>query len=159
MRKVLIFGNSGAGKSTLAQQLVNEHGLAHLDLDVLAWQPTTPPVRTPLAEALIQINTFIGQHDAWIIEGCYGDLLELTVPQANEMIYLSLDSNKCVENAKNRPWESHKYPTKEAQDANLEMLIGWISDYHQRTDSTGKDAHDALYDNFDKLKIKRTTNQ
>ena len=25
-----------------------------------------------------------------------------------------------------RPWEPHKYPSKEAQDANLALLIGWI---------------------------------
>ena len=40
MRKILIFGNSGSGKSTLAGKLCAGNGLAHLDLDTLAWQNT-----------------------------------------------------------------------------------------------------------------------
>lgn len=159
MKKVLIFGNSGSGKSTLAQQLVTEQGLAHLDLDTLAWLPTTPPTRTPLPDAFAQINEFTTAHDAWIIEGCYGDLLEMLTEQANEMIYLSLDAKQCIKNAKSRPWEPHKYPTKAAQDANLDMLIGWIKDYETRADSTGKVAHDTLYNSFCKLKTKRIANQ
>ncbi|WP_415071942.1 AAA family ATPase [Hyphomicrobium sp.] len=43
MQRLLIFGNSGSGKSTLARQLAQERGLAHLDLDTLAWQPGMPP--------------------------------------------------------------------------------------------------------------------
>ena len=51
MQRILIFGNSGAGKSTLARQLATERGLAHLDLDTLAWQPGSPPQRRPLKES------------------------------------------------------------------------------------------------------------
>ncbi|MEN1961331.1 AAA family ATPase, partial [Luteimonas sp. MJ246] len=36
--KVLVFGNSGSGKSTLAKRLAEEHGLAHLDLDLIVWE-------------------------------------------------------------------------------------------------------------------------
>ncbi|MCE9595769.1 MAG: hypothetical protein K8S98_16390 [Planctomycetes bacterium] len=37
--RVLVFGNSGSGKSHLARRLLTEHGLAHLDLDTIAWAP------------------------------------------------------------------------------------------------------------------------
>jgi adenylate kinase family enzyme len=50
MRKLVIFGNSGAGKSTLALQLAHEEKLAHLDLDTLAWEPSSPPRRRRRAD-------------------------------------------------------------------------------------------------------------
>jgi len=159
MTKILIFGNSGSGKSTLAKQFVTRQGLAHLDLDTLAWLPTEPPTRTPLSAAFDSITQFTAQHDAWVIEGCYGDLLELLTTQATDMIYLCLDSGQCIANAQNRPWESHKYASKAAQDANLSMLIDWIGEYDSRTDTTGKLAHDTLFNCFDKSKEKRVANQ
>lgn len=39
MSNILIVGNSGSGKSTLATRLERELGIAHLDLDTLAWLP------------------------------------------------------------------------------------------------------------------------
>jgi hypothetical protein len=61
----------------------------------------------------------------------------------------------CIANARERPWEPHKYASKEAQDANLEMLIGWIRDYVARTDVFSLAAHRALFDSFggDKVEL------
>ena len=59
MAKILIFGNSGSGKSTLARHLCKTQGLAHLDLDTLAWKPTSPPERKPIDESLEEIKAFI----------------------------------------------------------------------------------------------------
>ena len=70
MRKILIFGNSGSGKSKLAKKLSAAEKLAHLDLDTLAWQPTNPPIRNPLAESEKSIAQFINTHSGWVIEGC-----------------------------------------------------------------------------------------
>ena len=112
MRKVLIFGNSGAGKSTLARELHSASGLAHMDLDPLAWLDTKPPQRAPIAESRAVIERFMQDNESWVIEGCYTDLLEVAVPAANEMIYLNLPIHQCIENARNREWEPHKYSSK-----------------------------------------------
>jgi adenylate kinase family enzyme len=85
MRRVLVVGNSGSGKTTLARQLAAE-GLAHLDLDTLAWLPAPPPVRRPLAESAADIDAFTRRHDAWVIEGCYADLLAIAAARATELI-------------------------------------------------------------------------
>ncbi|MCJ8338002.1 MAG: hypothetical protein MJK10_05990 [Pseudomonadales bacterium] len=77
MPKILIFGNSGSGKSTLAKQLCTEYKLAHLDLDTLAWQDCTAPIRKPLTEPKALIDTLIRKNDVWMVEGCYADLLAL----------------------------------------------------------------------------------
>lgn len=147
-RRILLFGNSGAGKSTLAIQLAAQHGLRHLDLDELAWQPSQPPERVPLDAAARQIRAFTAQFEQWVVEGCYADLLELLVPEATELLFLDLPVATCQENAKRRPWEPHKYPSKEAQDANLEMLLAWIAAYPERDGALGRPAHERLFSSF-----------
>lgn len=148
MKNVLIFGNSGSGKSTLAQALSAQEGLQHLDLDSVAWQAESPPQRKPLAESEYEIDAFRDRFKAWVIEGCYADLLELLLPHASEIVFMDLPTSVCIENARSRPWEPHKYPSKTAQDANLPMLEAWIADYETREDVFSKRAHEALYNSF-----------
>lgn len=148
MKRILIFGNSGSGKSTLAKKLSSTHQLSHLDLDTLAWLPTAPPERKSLEESESEILSFINSNQDWVIEGCYSDLLEIALPYSSEIIYLNLPIELCIENARNRPWEPHKYDSKEAQDANLEMLVDWISQYSSRTDTFSEASHRALYEQY-----------
>ena len=159
MRKILIFGNSGSGKSTLATSLSKAEGLAHLDLDTLAWQATVPPERKPLEESNKEIEEFITANNGWIVEGCYADLLENAAPFANEVIFMNLPIEMCILNAKNRPWEPHKYASKEAQDANLEMLTDWISQYRERSGTFSERAHRSLYETFEGKKTMYVDNQ
>jgi adenylate kinase family enzyme len=37
--RLLIMGNSGSGKSYRARALAAQHGLVHLDLDTIVWEP------------------------------------------------------------------------------------------------------------------------
>jgi adenylate kinase family enzyme len=157
MRKIIIFGNSGSGKSTLAQELSGQ-GLSHLDLDTLAWLPSNPPERKPLAQAHEQIKIFIDENTEWVIEGCYADLLHLVKPFANEAIFMNLPVHRCQENARTRPWEPHKYESKEAQDANLPMLLDWIAGYLERDDALSYCAHSALFEGFQGKKAELTSN-
>ena len=158
VRKVLIFGNSGSGKSTLARALCEAEGLSHLDLDTLAWRATDPPQRVPVEESNAAIQEFINASGAWVIEGCYADLLETALPFCNEIIFLDLPISACIANARRRPWEPHKYESRQAQDANLEMLVEWISQYEQREDTFSRRAHLALYESFGGKKTILTRN-
>ncbi len=159
MRKILIFGNSGSGKTTIAKKLCVELGLVHLDLDTLAWQSTSPPERKPLNKSKIEIDRFINLNESWVIEGCYSDLLELVASKSNEMIFMNLPIDDCIANAKERPWEPHKYKSKEAQDANLGMLINWISQYSIRTDTFSESAHKELYEKYSGKKTMLSRNE
>lgn len=158
MKRILIFGNSGSGKSTLAKTLCSSEGLTHLDLDNLAWLPTMPPERKAVEESSAEILEFIQLNSNWVIEGCYTDLLEIAVPFSTEMIYMNLSVEQCIENAKNRPWEPHKYASKEAQDSNLQMLIEWIKKYPLRADTFSSAAHNSLYDKYSGAKRMYTSN-
>ena len=157
MRKILIFGNSSAGKSTLAKRLIEEDGLLHLDLDTIAWQKVEPssnepPIRVPLAESDRRIQAFIQSAKdrdlGWVIEGCYTDLIDLAEAAADEIIFLNLSIDDCLQNAKARPWEPHRYESKQKQDANLSMLIEWIKEYTTRTDGFSRNAHQQFYGSY-----------
>ena len=158
MKRVVIFGNSGSGKSTLARRLIETNILAHLDLDTVAWKSTQPPQRQTLSDSRRKIEAFTGANPQWVIEGCYSDLLALVLPASSEIIYLKLPVETCVRNARQRPWEPHKYPSKSAQDANLEMLIDWIAQYETRRDTFSQSAHDALFENYRGKKTLYTAN-
>lgn len=163
MKKILIFGNSGSGKSTLAKKLSDAHQLAHLDLDTVAWDMTPAPVRKPIEQSKVVIDQFVQDNDGWVVEGCYADLLALLVDECSQMIFMNLPVAACIANAKNRPWEPHKYESKAAQDANLEMLIDWIAQYDKQYDKQepafSQAAHQKLYDDFAGEKVMHVENQ
>ena len=146
--RVLIIGNSGSGKSTLAAHLARSHGLAVFDLDTVAWLPVTPPQRRPLAEAVEALEAFMDAHEAWVIEGCYADLLEAVSHRATALRFLNPGVAACVAHCEARPWEPHKYPSKEAQDANLAFLLDWVRGYDDREGPLGLAAHRALFEGF-----------
>ncbi|MDM7862318.1 AAA family ATPase [Alteromonas sp. ASW11-36] len=158
MSKTVIFGNSGSGKSTLAKQLSASDTVAHMDLDAIAWLPSTPPTRAPLEQSKQHINAFIQAHNKWVIEGCYADLIELVMPMAEHLVFMNLPIEACIANARARPWEPHKYPSKAEQDANLAMLIEWIEQYATRTDEFSQCRHQQLYDDFGGSKTMVTAN-
>ena len=159
MRRIVIFGNSASGKSTLAKDFCASDKLEHLDLDTLAWAPTTPPERRSLEDSRKMIVNFLASSSGGVIEGCYSDLIKLVLSEADEVIFLDLPIEDCISNAKRRPWEPHKYESKEAQDENLDMLIEWISQYSKRTDTFSRMAHQALYDGFGGQKAVYTSNE
>jgi adenylate kinase family enzyme len=159
LSRVVIFGNSGSGKSTLATGLALKNQLAHLDLDTIAWKASKTPERQTIVESSQSINDFLIAHDYWVIEGCYADLLEIVTPKADKVIFLNLPASACVENAKNRPWEPHKYESKKAQDENLDMLIDWISQYTSRNDTFSKVAHEKLFEEFQGKKTMYVSNK
>ena len=158
MKRILVFGNSGSGKSTLAQKLSARYRLAHLDLDTLAWEPTSPPTRRTVQSSWQQIGKFIAANPGWVIEGCYADLLELAIHQANEIYFLNLPIQACIQNARVRPWEPHKYASRAEQDANLPMLLEWISQYVERDDTFSEAAHRRLSEGFSGAKYLFTSN-
>lgn len=159
MKKVIVFGNSGSGKSTLAKKLSSDHNLAHLDLDTVAWDMEPEPIRRPIEKSKQLIDKFTEENEAWVVEGCYADLLELLTDDCTQMIFMNLPVDACIANAKKRPWEPHKYESKQAQDANLAMLIDWIKQYTQRDDTFSQAAHQALFDGFDGDKVMYVENQ
>lgn len=147
-RRIAIFGNSGSGKSTLARKLSAELGVPMLELDTIVWEPGKIAVERPRATVLADLNTFIESNDEWVVEGCYGDILESTLEKCTEIYFLNPGADACSANNRRRPWEPHKYDSPEAQDAMLENLIGWVRGYYTRDDGWSLAAHRRLFDSF-----------
>lgn len=158
MIKIIIFGNSGSGKSTLARALSNLHQAEHLDLDLIAWKADQPGVRADFADSRNELLQFIERSESWVIEGCYSDLLKEAAVHCTELIFLNPGVEACVENCKARPWEAHKYPTPEAQDKNLRMLIEWVKEYETRDDEFSLREHRKLFDSHAGRKVEYRSN-
>ena len=144
--RVLLFGNSGSGKTTMARTLVKEHGLVHLDLDSVAWE--SPGVRRATAESLAEVRRFLDAHPAWVIEGCYADLMDPILSEATEVRFLNPGVEACIANCRARPWEPEKYSSKEEQDSVLAFLLDWVREYETRDDEYSFKAHRTLFDRF-----------
>jgi len=159
MKRVLIFGNSGSGKSSLAKALSGLYEAEHLDLDVIAWEAERPGVRAPFEESERALLRFIRASDSWVIEGCYSGLLRVAARHCTEMIFLNPGVEACVANCEARPWEPHKYATREAQDANLRMLIAWVREYETRADEFSLREHRRLFDEHEGPKVEYNSNE
>jgi len=60
------------------------------------------------------------------------------------LIFLNPGLQSCIENCLNRPWEPHKYPSKPMQDANLQFLLAWATEYYTRDGPMSLNAHQAV---------------
>jgi adenylate kinase family enzyme len=155
--RILVYGNSGSGKTTYAQALAAAHGLAHLDLDTIVWEPGQIAVpRDPQAIAA-SLYAFLAAEPRWVIEGCYGELVESAAPHCTELIFLNPGRDACLANNRRRPWEPHKYASIEQQDAMLATLQAWVAEYYTRDDAWSYAAHRRIFAAHDGAKSEHTT--
>jgi adenylate kinase family enzyme len=131
--RIAIIGNSGSGKSTLARWLTERTGAALLDLDTVAWVAGQIAVPKPSDEAENEVRSFCAAHENWIVEGCYANLVDAALAFSPKLLFLNPGEEQCVANCRARPWEPHKYDSREDQDARLHLLLSWVSDYYRRT--------------------------
>ncbi len=144
--RILIFGNSGSGKSSLAQVLAQKHDLVHLDLDTIVWEPEKVAVQRADGAIAASLNAFWDGHDRWVIEGCYGELIEAAAAHCGQLIFLNPGLDACLTHNARRPWEPHKYASREAQDAMLENLQTWVAGYYTRDDAWSYRCHRRIFD-------------
>ncbi len=57
------------------------------------------------------------------------------------LIFLNPGLEACLANCRSRPWEPHKYASKQEQDKNLQFLLSWVVDYYTRSGSLSLKAH------------------
>ncbi|HEX7736700.1 MAG TPA: AAA family ATPase [Ktedonobacteraceae bacterium] len=85
MRRIVVVGTSGSGKTTLARQLGRALGIPAVELDALHWEPNwqtaeAAVLRERVAEAL--------SGEAWVVDGNYNKLRDLTWGRADTVIWL-----------------------------------------------------------------------
>lgn len=144
--RLLIFGNSGSGKSTLAAGLSARHALPHLDLDTIVWEPGQVAVARAPEAVRGDLEAFMALNTRWVIEGCYGELVEWAAPACTRLVFLNPGLEACLANNRRRPWEPHKYASADAQDAMLEHLQAWVAGYYVRDDAWSLAEHRRVFD-------------
>jgi hypothetical protein len=143
--RIVILGNAGSGKSTLSKSLARTQGMPMLDLDTLVWEPERVAVQRPEALVFSDLAQFCRESDDWVIDGCYGDLVEAVLPNRPLLIFLEPGQDVCVANCRARPWEPHKYRTQQEQDDHLEHLLGWVRSYYDLAGSMSLAGHRAVF--------------
>ena len=151
--KVLVYGNSGSGKSTYSRALATQHSLPHLDLDSIVWEPGKIAVQRSQAAINASLLGFIAGNATWVIEGCYGELVQLASAHCTELVFLNPGVEACLAHNTRRPWEPHKYASLEQQESMLASLQAWVTDYYQRDDAWSYSIHRQIYDAFGGSKV------
>ena len=146
--RIVILGNAGSGKSTLSKSLARTQGMPMLDLDTLVWEPGLVAVERPDAVVLAELAQFCRESDDWVVDGCYGDLVEAVLPHGPLLIFLEPGQDVCIANCRKRPWEPHKYRSKHEQDEHLEHLLGWVRSYYDLEGSMSLAGHRAVFDAY-----------
>jgi adenylate kinase family enzyme len=139
----------------MAGRIIGSTSIPHLSLDQIAWGEGT--IRKPLAESLEALYGFLEQNEGWVIEGCYGDLIEAALPHCTELRFLNPGVEVCVAHCRERPWEPEKFPTPEDQRATMDQLIDWVRAYKTRDDEYGLLCHRRIFDGFTGPKWEYTT--
>lgn len=144
--RIAILGNSGSGKSTLARWLAERSGAAMLDLDSVAWEPGQIAVPRDAAAAQADVRAFCSAHGHWVVEGCYASLIEVALAQGASLLFMNPGRAQCEANCRARPWEPHKYASREEQDRRLAFLLDWVGDYYLRDGEMSLAGHRACFD-------------
>jgi len=144
--RIAIVGNSGSGKTTLARRLNEGKDVAVLDLDTVAWEPDKIAVARPFDAAADDVREFCESQESWIIEGCYAGLIEAGLEFEPLLLVLDPGLERCRQNCLSRPWEPHKYASKEEQDKGLAFLLDWVEDYYSRDGDMSLAAHKSVFE-------------
>jgi adenylate kinase family enzyme len=145
---VAILGNSGSGKSTLARALAARSNAALLDLDTIAWEPGKIAVARSIEAASADVRAFCSGEPRWVLEGCYASLVAVALEFRPCLIFLNPGMAQCLANCRARPWESHKYASKQQQDERLEFLLTWVREYYSRDGDMSLAGHRACFDTY-----------
>lgn len=154
--RIALIGNSGSGKSTLAHQFAAAHALPMLDLDTVAWEPGKVAVARDAGAAVRDVQAFCEASASWVVEGCYAGLVHAALAYLPVLLFLEPGAEACVANCRGRPWEPHKYVSKQVQDQHLEFLFAWVREYYSRAGDLSLTAHQALFDEYRGPKHKLT---
>lgn len=140
--RILIMGNGGAGKTWLARRLGEclHHPIIHLD--DMHWEPGRYGVardRT-LRNEMVQA---VAEHDTWIMEGVYGQLVNMVLKRVTALIWIDLPEEACIANVKARGIQGGESQTQ------FDGLLKWVAEYRTRTDNWNSfEAHARLFAAF-----------
>jgi len=91
--RIAVIGCPGSGKSFLSRQIAEKTGHPLIHLDYEFWQPGW--VRTPVEEFVAKQKLWM-QQERWLIDGHFGNSIELRYAAADLVIFLDLPRGLCT---------------------------------------------------------------
>ena len=87
LQRILIIGTSCSGKSTLGDQISQQTGMDHLELDTLYWRPGWKHITNSDLQSKVRE---VSERKQWIISGNYSQVREILWSKATDLIWLDL---------------------------------------------------------------------
>ncbi|MBI3944252.1 MAG: adenylate kinase [Chloroflexi bacterium] len=83
--RIVVVGTTGAGKTTLARRISQRLAIPFIELDAIFWGPNWTAVP---AEVFYTRTAHALNGDAWIVDGNYGKVRDITWGRAHSIIWL-----------------------------------------------------------------------
>ena len=119
-----------------------------LDLDTVVWEPAKVAVARPVEAAKADLHAFCSGNEHWIVEGCYASFIEAAFAYSPLLLFLNPGEPQCISNCRARPWEPHKYASREEQDERLAFLLDWVRQYYSREGDMSLSGHRACFEKY-----------
>jgi adenylate kinase family enzyme len=135
-------GNGGCGKTWLARRLGKIVGLSVVHLDDMHWEPGHNGIARDraLRDADVQAAA---QADTWIMEGVYGQLMNMVLSRVTALIWIDLPEGECMANIRQRGMQG------EESEEQFQDLLNWVSEYRTRTKNWNSfEAHSKMFDAY-----------
>jgi len=119
MKRVLIIGNPGSGKTTLSVKLSRILNLPVYHLDRYFWRPGWVK---PEYDKWLKILSDLVSQDEWIIDGNYGNSLDVRLPRADMVVFLDFKTSICLWRIIRRMLSTHGHVRSDMADHCPEKL-------------------------------------
>lgn len=135
--KIAVIGSPGSGKSWLATRLGVKLNIPIHHLDMLHWKKGWVAIDKDI---FIAKQKEIMSGERWIIDGNYGDTIDIRLEWADTVIFLDIHRVWCIRNAIRRLVRSHRTERTDMTEGCEEKLNGeyirflrFIWDYPSRS--------------------------
>ncbi len=146
--RILIMGNGGSGKTWLAGSLAQilQHPVVHLD--DMHWEPGHFGIARE-RELRDRMVMEAAAAERWIMEGVYGQLVNMVFDRVTSLIWLDLPEEECIANARRRGIQGGDSET------GFQDLLTWIAEYRARKNNWNSfEAHAKLFDAYSGPKLR-----
>jgi adenylate kinase family enzyme len=110
MKRTMIIGCCGAGKSTFSRALHSLSKIELIHLDQHYWKPNWKETNSEDWKKIVQE---FANKSSWIIDGNYGETMDIRIQRADTIIYLDYSTSICL---KRVLFRTLKYWRKERPD-------------------------------------------
>lgn len=143
MKRIIIIGNGGSGKTWLAQELAKKFSYPVLHFDEVFWEPGGFNRKRDKELVEKEILDF-AKKEQWIMEGVFGELVELALARIDLLVFLDMSWDYCEQGLQQRGYDkTSAHSLKQAKEL-FEKLLDWSKDYWKRTDKRSQIGHSNL---------------